>query len=78
MIAAYREGLQRYADFSGRTGWSGYLGFLAVNLLIGMGMRLLEFVSGQGFFALVGLAYGLAVLIPGLAITVRRVRDAVA
>ncbi|WP_116126022.1 DUF805 domain-containing protein [Lewinella sp. IMCC34183] len=71
---AYRGGWRRYADFRGRSRLSEYLGFFAVNLLIGLLLRMAEGWSGSGFFFMMGLFYGLAALLPGLAITVRLIR----
>ena len=71
---AYLEGWRRYADFRGRSTLSDYLGFLAVNLCVGLLLRFLEVLFGSGFFSLMGLFYALAALLPGLAITVRLIR----
>ena len=70
----YYEGLTRYADFSGTTPLTTYLSFLLVNLGITLLLSLLEFLSGDGFFATLGLLYSLALLLPGLAITTRLLR----
>ncbi len=77
-LSAYYEGLTRYADFSGTTSLRSYLSFLAINLSISLLLSFLEFLSGDGFFTLIGLLYGLALLIPGLAITTRLLRHLLA
>ncbi|WP_420459409.1 hypothetical protein [Neolewinella sp.] len=48
--------------------------FLTINLGITLLLSFLEFLSGDGFFALIDILYGLALLIPGLAITTRLLR----
>ena len=77
-LSAYYDGLTRYADFSGRTAPRSYLSFFAINLGITLFLSILEFLSSDGFFALIGILYGLALLIPGLAITTRLLRHLLA
>ena len=59
-LGAYYDGLTRYADFSGTTSLRNYLSFLAINLSITLLLSFLEFLAGDGFFALIGILYGLA------------------
>ena len=73
-MRGYWTGLNRCADFNGTSSWSEYWGFLAVNLAITLLFQLGEYLAENGFFATIGTLYGLIVLIPGLAITVRLVR----
>ena len=73
-LTAYYDGLARYADFKGTISPKGYFSFLAVNLGITLLLSFLEFLTGDGFFALIGILYSLALLIPGLAITTRLLR----
>ena len=70
----YLDMWKNYANFSGRTSVRGYWMAVLVNMIItfviGLVVTLLhlpEFIS---------TIYSLAILIPGLAITVRRLRDA--
>jgi uncharacterized membrane protein YhaH (DUF805 family) len=72
--AGYREGLIRYADFRGRSGWGQYLAFFAVNLGITGLLYLLAYLFSGGLFATLGLLYGLFALLPGVAVTVRLIR----
>ena len=74
LLTGYARGWAKYADYGSPTGWADYLSFFLVNLLIGLSLRGLEFLSGDGFFALIGLLYGLVAIVPGLAITVRLIR----
>ncbi|CAH1001579.1 hypothetical protein LEM8419_02482 [Neolewinella maritima] len=73
-FGAYYEGLTRYADFSGTTIGRAYLSFLIVNLSITLLLAFLEYLTADGFFRLIGLLYGLVLLLPGLAITTRLLR----
>ena len=73
VIRAYTEMLTRYADFSGKTGlkkyWYAVLGDVIISIVLGIpGMlwNLLGIISG---------IYVLLVLVPSLAMTVRRLRD---
>ena len=79
--------LRRYAEFSGRSRRKEYWMFFLLNLLIGLvvwGLLLATFVAGMSEEAMtvvmtpVFILYGLvalAFIIPGLAVTVRRLHD---
>ena len=73
LLEGYVDGWRRYADFGGRSAPGAYLSFFVINLLIGIGLSLLQGLAG-GFFTLMGVVYGLAALLPGLAVTVRLIR----
>ena len=73
VLEGYVNGWRRYADFGGRTAPRDYLYFFVINVLIGLGLSLLQGLAG-GFFTLMGVVYGLAALLPGLAVTVRTLR----
>ena len=73
-LRGYLNGLNRFADFSGTSSWPEYWSFLVVNLAITLLFQLGEYLAENGFFATIGTLYGLIVLIPGLAITVRLLR----
>lgn len=72
-VAAYKDALSKYAQFSGRLSVGGYWRFFLVNFVIGVVFNLLG--QAASIFAIVGLIYGLALLIPGLAAAVRRLHD---
>lgn len=74
LLEGYREGWRRYAAFGGHTSLPRYLSFFVVNFGIGGLLRGLEYLVGDGFFAFLGVLYGMAALLPGLAITVRLLR----
>lgn len=64
---------KKYADFSGRARRSEYWMFVLFNTLIGFVLFLLTLITPVLSFLYA--LYGLAVLIPGLAVTVRRLHD---
>jgi uncharacterized membrane protein YhaH (DUF805 family) len=68
----YLEALKKYAVFSGRSRRKEYWFFVLFNFLIGIAFGIVDAVVGLGFL---GLIYGLAVIIPGIAVTIRRLHD---
>ena len=90
MIEAYKKFWKGYVDFEGRSTRSDYWFVYLVNVLITFAYFLLQAVFGglvavteSSFLAVISLillliffAYGVAMVLPGIAITVRRLRDA--
>ena len=68
----YLKVLQNYATFSGRARRSEYWYFVLFNFIISIVVGLIE--GAMGTEAL-GVIYSLAVLIPSLAVAVRRMHD---
>jgi uncharacterized membrane protein YhaH (DUF805 family) len=78
-VSWYLEVLKKYAVFGGRSRRAEYWYFVLFNLIVFIVLSLIDsllgtfnFVSGAGLLS--GI-YGLAVLIPTLAVTVRRLHD---
>lgn len=76
----YLTVLRKYADFSGRARRMEYWMFTLINFLIGVVLSFIDMALGSKVGALEGygiisLVYFLAVFIPGLAVTVRRLHD---
>lgn len=69
----YIEVLKKYAVFSGRARRKEYWFFILFNTIISFGLILVE-VSAGGPGIVVGIYY-LAVMIPSLAVLVRRLHD---
>lgn len=71
--------LRKYAEFDGRARRKEYWMFVLINTVIGWGLgrvdNLLGIASSDGYGLLSGF-YSLAVLIPSLAVMVRRLHDA--
>ena len=90
MIEAYKKFWKGYVDFTGRSTPSDYwfafsahvLIFFAYLLLDGVFERILSATGSMDVFTisviflLIFFAYGIATVLPGIAITVRRLRDA--
>lgn len=72
----YLKVLKQYADFSGRARRTEYWMFALFNFLFVIAAAIVGSVIGgvTGYGVVVGL-YGFAMLIPGLAVTVRRLHD---
>ncbi|MHC4458274.1 MAG: DUF805 domain-containing protein [Planctomycetota bacterium] len=69
----YLEVLKKYAVFSGRARRKEYWMFFLFNIIIAFVLGLIEgLVGSQG---IVAMLYFLAVLIPGIAVSVRRLHD---
>jgi uncharacterized membrane protein YhaH (DUF805 family) len=65
--------LQRYAQFTGRAGRAEFWWFFLANLIISAVLSLLG--RATVIFAIISLIYSLAVLIPSIAVGVRRLHD---
>lgn len=75
----YLKVLKQYADFSGRARRKEYWMFVLFNMIFAIVAMILDYVLGIameeiGYGPLYGL-YALAMLIPGLAVAVRRLHD---
>ena len=69
----YLEVLKKYAVFSGRARRKEYWMFVLFNMIISFVLGFVEGIfGGPGILYMI---YGLAVLIPGLAVSVRRLHD---
>ena len=90
MIEAYKKFWKGYVDFEGRSTRSDYWFVYLVNVLItfayllldGVFERILSTTGSRAVFTislyllLIFFAYGIAACLPGIALTVRRLRDA--
>lgn len=75
----YIEALRKYAVFSGRSRRKEYWFFVLFNILISIGLAIVDGVTGtfnaEAGVGLLGALYSLAILIPSIAVTVRRLHD---
>jgi len=75
----YLEVLKKYAVFSGRARRKEYWYFTLVNFLISLALATMIYSDGINFHNLMYLVvdriYFLAILIPSIAVTVRRLHD---
>ncbi len=68
----YLAVLKKYAVFSGRARRKEYWMYLLISFVISLSLGFVDKLLGTAFFS---IAYGLAVFIPGFAVTVRRLHD---
>lgn len=74
LVEAYkRVVLERYAQFEGRAGRAEFWWFVLANLLVQVVLNILMGIAD--IFFILALLYGLAVLIPSLAVAIRRLHD---
>jgi uncharacterized membrane protein YhaH (DUF805 family) len=64
---------ERYAKFDGRANRPEFWWFVLANLIIQVVFNILS--QAADFFLILGLIYGLAVLVPSIAVAVRRLHD---
>ncbi|MCF7925973.1 MAG: DUF805 domain-containing protein [Candidatus Izimaplasma sp.] len=69
----YVEMWQRWSDFEGRSDIRDYWMAVLVNFIISLLLTLIG--RAIGFFNTINALYGLAVLIPGIALFIRRMHD---
>ena len=78
-MSYYLEALKKYAVFSGRSRRAKYWYFVLFNIIVGVVLALVDGLIGTTTgVANVGILsgiYGLAILIPSIAVTVRRLHD---
>jgi len=71
----YLTVLRNYVGFSGRARRTEYWMFALVNFLIEVVLVILSAATHSGLFIALIVLYGLAVLLPSLAVLVRRIHD---
>ncbi len=75
----YFEVLKKYAVFSGRARRKEYWFFVLFNIIVSIILAVIDGVTGtldpESGMGLLGLIYTLAILIPALAVSVRRLHD---
>lgn len=71
----YLDALKQYATFAGRARRTAFWMFFLINLIIDVVLSILWRATGLGILEIIYYLYALAVLIPGIAVTVRRLHD---
>lgn len=75
----YLAVLKKYAVFEGRARRKEYWFFALFNILISLGLGMIDAATGtfsaEGGVGLLGGLYALAVLVPAIAVSVRRLHD---
>ena len=74
MFAWYAEVLRKYTVFSGRAGRPEYWWFTLANIIVYVILDILGFAVGS-IFQIVGGIYGLAVFLPSIGVSIRRLHD---
>ena len=69
----YLATLKKYADFSARARRTEYWLFFLFNLVIAMLLGVVDYVLGTP--GIIGMIFALAILIPSIAVAVRRLHD---
>ncbi|MFI9310826.1 DUF805 domain-containing protein [Streptomyces triculaminicus] len=69
----YVDVLKKYATFSGRAGRPEFWMFTLISFVISIVLAVID--SALGTAPVIGLVYSLAVLLPGLAVGMRRLHD---
>ena len=79
MVEAYKKVWRNYANFNGRASRADYWWFVLANMIVSVVLSMLVMLGGDSFiatlFSMVSGLYSLAILIPGIAVTVRRLHD---
>ena len=71
----YLEVLKKYATFEGRARRTEFWMFALINFIINTVLSIIQRSTGSTALLVISVIYGLAVLIPGIAVTVRRLHD---
>ncbi|MGZ5029156.1 MAG: DUF805 domain-containing protein [Methylobacter sp.] len=75
----YLEVLKKYSEFNGRARRKEYWYFFLISTVISIFLAVIDFFTGtiseEAGLGLLSGIYALAVLIPGLSVTVRRLHD---
>jgi uncharacterized membrane protein YhaH (DUF805 family) len=78
-VSYYLEALKKYAVFSGRARRAAFWYFVLFNIIVTIVLALIDTLlgttTGVSSFGILSGIYGLAVLIPTLALWVRRLHD---
>lgn len=66
---------ERYADFQGRSARPEYWWFVLFNFLVNIVIAIIAGIIGETVGSILSLLVMLALIIPGIAVTVRRLHD---
>tara|TARA_R110000787_G_scaffold79066_1_gene172942 strand:+ start:2482 stop:2844 length:363 start_codon:yes stop_codon:yes gene_type:complete len=68
--------MKHYADFEGRSSRRDFWHYVSIALLISVGFNILAMIPYIGaIFSLIGLLVSLALVVPGIGISIRRMHD---
>lgn len=72
VVENYTNVLKNFSNFSARAGRQEFWMFAAANIAIGMVLAVVDGITG---IPVLGILFGLATLVPGLAVSIRRLHD---
>ena len=75
MIEAYKKYLSNYANFNGCSSVSDYWWVVLCNFLIALVINIIKSATGVNEIIYVSYVYDIAVLVPSIALMVRRLHD---
>jgi uncharacterized membrane protein YhaH (DUF805 family) len=76
LFAAFFTGIKKYADFTGRARRREFWMFALANCIVGLVFGILTRIPILGvLFTIISGFYSLLILIPGIAVSVRRLHD---
>ena len=76
LLGSFMAVLKKYAEFSGRARRREYWMYTLANLIIAAVLGILSQIPVLGiFFVILSSLYSLAVLVPGIAVSIRRLHD---
>ncbi|MBC7891544.1 MAG: DUF805 domain-containing protein [Sphingobacteriaceae bacterium] len=76
ILTNYTTVLKKFADFDGRARRSEYWYFFLVNVLVSISFNVIGMtLGGSTFIGLLSMLFTLAVLVPSVAVAVRRMHD---
>jgi uncharacterized membrane protein YhaH (DUF805 family) len=75
IIECYIDAFRNYTNFEGKTGRREYWYFALVSFIISILLNIVDTQNANGTLSLMIQLFNLAVLIPGIAITTRRLHD---
>jgi len=70
---AVKDGFAKYTQFSGRSSRSAFWYWYLFEIIAGVAATLVDAILGTS--PLVGVVLGLAILLPGIAVAIRRLHD---
>ncbi len=74
-MEAIQSAFSKWNDFTGRSRRSEYWYFFLFNIVISVIFNTLTGMTGLEFFSWLSYIYSLVVLVPGIAVSVRRMHD---
>jgi len=75
MVDAVKSVFTNYVNFKGRARRSEYWWFVLANFIVSCVLGILANATGSGIISAISSIYSLAVLLPSLAVEVRRLHD---